>query len=404
MIEFALEVCGAKALIEHVRAGQFVNHAGVQKQVACRPAGGAEHAKQAFMHVGALQQEGQIALTPQQRLYPVGQANGGLLGDKSFMHPLASACDQPAQPEARVFAQCQHPRVVTPDGNPVAEIRRQLVQQLIDGRYGSACLAAVAAFAFLFTAATEQRVKLLCDQFTVGVELAQEQASAWEIHCACDPAQVMILSGEHMGLLVVQVLNAVFYLTQKNISFFQRLCRFWRHQPRLDQAGQCVAGGPSSQFGKLPAPYHLHQLHNKLNFTNPAAREFDVVGPLRVSRAAFGGMFADLPVQCAQRVEHVVVQVAPEDEGHHHVAQILDGSVVVAAQTGHHAALEPGKPFPLAALHLQVDLQSAQGHSGWPRVAVWSQGQVHPKYQAVLGGVANQAKNCFDGLGKVLVV
>ena len=53
---------------------------------------------------------------------------------------------------------------------------------------------------------------------------------------------------------------------------------------------------------------------------------------------------------------------------------------------------------------MQILLQRIQRHGGWPRVAVGSQGQVHPEHKAMLGGVAHQSINGAHHLAKVLVV
>ena len=93
-LQFLLEIDGIKAFVQHGIAGQLINDAGMLEQVACGPAGRTQHAQQALVHVGAFQQQGQIALAPQQRLNPVGQPHCGLLGDLALGEPLRGAQNQ----------------------------------------------------------------------------------------------------------------------------------------------------------------------------------------------------------------------------------------------------------------------------------------------------------------------
>ena len=69
--------------------------------------------------------------------------------------------------------------------------------------------------------------------------------------------EVIVLGGQHMGLLVVQVLDAVLNLSQKYISLGHGFCCGSRHQIGLTQALQGFQSGPSAQLGELPAAHHL---------------------------------------------------------------------------------------------------------------------------------------------------
>ena len=157
-----------------------------------------------------------------------------------------------------------------------------------------------------------------------------------------------------MGLLVVQVLNAVLNLAQKHIGRAQGLCRGVGHEPSFGHALQSIQSGAGAQLGELPATHHLQQLHCELDLPNPAARELDVVGAFRVPSAALGRMLANLMVQCAQGLKNVVIQVASKHKGQHHPTQSLGRPVNDGTARGHHPAFHPGKAFPFAALHLQV--------------------------------------------------
>ena len=115
-----------------------------------------------------------------------------------------------------------------------------------------------------------------------------------------------------MGLLIVQILNAVLQPAQENVGPSQRVGGLARHQAGMGQSGQRVTGGPGPELRKLPAAHNLQQLHGELNLANAPARHLHIVGPFGVARAAPGGMFANLPVQNTQGVENRVIQIAPE--------------------------------------------------------------------------------------------
>jgi glutamate-ammonia-ligase adenylyltransferase len=80
-------------------------------------------------------------------------------------------------------------------------------------------------------------------------------------------------------------------------------------------------------------------------------------GPPAVSLGALEEYFQ---VQHAQRIEHVVVEVAAKHERRDQLAQRQARAVGDRCLRGHHPALEPGKALPLAALHLEILFQRAQ--------------------------------------------
>jgi hypothetical protein len=151
----------------------------------------------------------------------------------------------------------------------------------------------------------------------------QERAAVGIAHGLGDPAQVVVGHRQHVGLLVVQVLDAVLDAAQELVGRGQRIGGFLRHEVGARQALQRVQRGPRAQFGELAAAHHLQQLHGELDLADAAARQLHVVGALGAAGAAARRLLADLPVQHAQRIEHAVVEVAAEHEGQHHAAQAL---------------------------------------------------------------------------------
>ena len=122
-----------------------------------------------------------------------------------------------------------------------------------------------------------------------------------------DPSQIRIGSGQDVGLLIVQVLDAVLHLAQKHVGIAHGIGCGLRHQSCPHQALQGALGGAGAQLGELTATHHLQELYGKFDFANAPAREFDIVGALGLARTAFVGVVAYLAVQDAQGIKNAVV-------------------------------------------------------------------------------------------------
>ena len=238
----------------------------------------------------------------------------------------------------------------------------------------------------------------------MGVKRVQERAHAGAAHAGGQPGQVVVAGGQGVRLLVVEVLGAVFDPAQKHISLAQRIGGGLWHELGARQPRQGVQRGPGAQFGELPAAHHLQQLHGELDLADAAAREFHVVGAARVAGGALGRVFADLAVQDAQRIEHAVVEVLAEHERQHQGTQCAGAAVAHTDARCNHAALEPGKTFPLAALHQEVGFQRTGGDRAWPGISVGPQRQIDAKHLAVFGHFTDRVVDVLDRLGEVLVV
>ena len=257
MVDFCLKTGGVKALGQHGAAGQLVNHAGVGLQVARGPARRAQHAQQALVHLWALVEQRQIALAAQQRLHPVDQAPASQFGGAALTQPLGAALHQFEQAGARFVAQRQHARVGAPVGQALLEGAVQHVQGGVQvQRYRTGFALDVAAIARRRRAA-QQRVKLVRHQLAVCVKLGQKRAGVCATQGLGDPGQVAVGRGQHMGLLVVQVLDAVLGLAQKNIGLGQSAGGGLGHEAGLGQARQGADGGAGAQLRKLAAAHHL---------------------------------------------------------------------------------------------------------------------------------------------------
>ena len=74
-----------------------------------------------------------------------------------------------------------------------------------------------------------------------------------------------------MGLLVIEKLDPVFDPAQEDIAVDQFGGRRRLHQATLGQTTQRLDGRTGADFGKLPAPDHLQQLHGELDLADATA-------------------------------------------------------------------------------------------------------------------------------------
>ena len=147
--------------------------------------------------------------------------------------------------------------MVAPAGYAGAKTIGQLLQKLSEfGWRGDWCAGSATGFA-VGLASAKEGVKLLCHDLAVAIQLSQEWSRPGVPHGQCHPGQVVILGRQHMGLSVVQVLNAVFNLAQKHVGGRQRIGRGRGHQPGPRQARQCIQRGARTQLRELAASHDL---------------------------------------------------------------------------------------------------------------------------------------------------
>ena len=109
-------------------------------------------------------------------------------------------------------------------------------------------------------------------------------------------------------------------------------------------------------------------------------------------------------MQHAQRVKHVVVQVAAKHKRRDHCAQLQRKRAAHAGQGRYHPAFEPGKALPFAALGLQIFFQRAQRDRRRPGVAIGPQRQIDTKHKAMLGGLAHQCVQRTHQFAEIFLV
>ena len=317
------------------------------------------------MNFGALQKQRDIGFAPQQRFKPVYQAHGGFDTDVALavLLPLGSALQQAKESCARIFAQSQHAWVVSPSEHAFAQrgrpIDRHVVQ--IQRRIGAPAIEiAIACFAFSGIRWAKQLLEFHGDPFPVHVQRTQKGAGVCQSQGVCNPFEIGVVHGQDVGLLVVQVLDAVLYTAQEDIGVRQCLDGICCHQTGTPKTLQSVQCGSGAQFGKLAAANHLKQLDNEFNLADTASGQLDVVGAFGVPCATPSSVFADLLVQHTKRFKNAVVQVTPKDKGKYDRSQSLSRAALHSRTWRYHTALEPGKALPFAPLNLKVFFQRAQ--------------------------------------------
>src|SRR5262249_16683055 len=194
-----------------------------------------------------------------------------------------------------------------------------------------------------------------------------------------------------MGLLVVQILQAVLEPAQEDISLGKFADRAGGQQIAFAKHREHGERGPVAERSYSSPADQLEQLHDEFDFAYAAGTELDVVGEIPPLDLA-----ADLPVQLAQRPQRVVVEMAPVDEGSH---QFVELRLTVACE---YAALDPGIALPFAALGCEVAFQRFEARTQRSAVTVGPQTHVHPEHVAAGGHfgqhcnqLASQAREVF---------
>ena len=228
------------------------------------------------MDCRALQQQSQIAFTAQQRLQPLQKALGRFFAGLAVFYPLRGALHQPEQAGAGFIAQAADAGVAAPVGHLAGQHGRQNFDQVFNIlRRGRAACSGLGGAAFVVVAllliAAEQGVELLRHQFAVLVKLVQKGAAVGKTHGAGNPQQIVVACGQHMGLLVVQVLNAMLNLAQEGIGAAQGVGNLGTHQIGAHQTLQRLQRRAAAQLGELAAAHHLQQLHDEFDLANAAA-------------------------------------------------------------------------------------------------------------------------------------
>ena len=381
--------------------GGLVDDAGMQHQVAHRPARQAEQAQQPVLHFRALGEQGEIALPPQQRLDPVDEQDRRLQGAAGLGDGLRGARHQPREADLALVLEQPDLRLVAERADPRRQLRRKLRQE----GFGVDRLrrrAAVAAAVAVAAPVVQQQVELAGDVLTRLAEAIEQRARAARLggEAGGDPRQVTVVLGQDVGLLVVEVLDPVLDPAQQGVGSGQPLGAGPLHQAAGGELVERLQGRAGADLGELAATHDQQQLDDELDLADAAARQLDVVGALRPAGGATLRLVAHLGMQLAQALEHAVVEVAAVDEGGDQRPQRQRAPVLHAGHGRNHPALQPGEALPFAALDQEVVLQRVQRHRRGTGVAVGTQRQVDAEYEPSSVTSPIRGRGCRD-LGEV---
>src|SRR4029079_13072803 len=137
--------------------------------------------------------------------------------------------------------------------------------------------------------------------------------SALIAHEAREGFEPWSLRGQGLGLPIVDHLQAVLAPPQEAIRRDEGLCRVLADPPGLGEGGERAAGVCAPQFRDATAPDQLLRLSEKLDLTNAAASELDVVAAHRNRSVALMGV--DLALDRMNVADSSEIQIAPPDIG-----------------------------------------------------------------------------------------
>ena len=292
------------------------------QQVAHGPACQAQQPEQPTLHLGALDQQGQVALAAQQRIQPIQKAQRRLFGAIAGFDTGFGPLHQTGQAQSALFLQGGHLRLPHPGLQALPKGRRHPLQKGFGVHWQQRLVAIDARLALRawtrVASLMQQRVEFAGHELAGQAQLLQQRAGigiARQPHAGTDPGQVSISRRQEMRLLVVEVLNAMLNASKEHIGLRQALCGVGPHQAMGHQFGQALERGAAANLGKMSSANHQEQLHDELDLADAAPRELHVVGALGSPGGAPLRLIADLAMQLAQALEDAVIQVLAVDEG-----------------------------------------------------------------------------------------
>ena len=227
-------------------------------------------------------------------------------------------------------------------------------------------------------------------------QLRTQRLPVVSMHPPRQPGAVQFILRQSLGLLIVDALQQIFQPAQEQIGRAQQRRVAFRQQMQLINRRQRRQQRPLLQRRFATAADQLKDLNDKFNFTDPAGAELDVV-----FQPATPHFTSDHPFHVTQRLDHAEVDIAAEDEGAKHRAQLAGVGVVVIA---HDPRFHHRVAFPVPALLLVIILQRRKAEHQRPAVAKRSQAHVHPIDKAVLRRLVERLDQPLPQAGKELGV
>ena len=319
LLELALVRLGVEAVVQQALVGELVDDARVQHQVAHRPARQAEQAQQPVLHFGALGEERQVALAAQQRLDPVDEEDGGRRRAAPVARPPATAREMRRPRRTLLSSRSSLIFGCAQSGRTRAASSAGSWARKSSASTGSGAGPQVRQPLWRRRAAVVQElVELDGDAFARGaeqVEKLRRAVLAGVAEAGRDPVEIAVVGRQDVGLLVVEVLDAMLDAAQQRVGIAQARAGGALHQAAGDELVDRLQRRAGADLGKLAAAHDQQQLDDELDLADAAARQLDVVGALGPPGGAPLRLVAHLDVELAQALEDAVVEVAPVDEG-----------------------------------------------------------------------------------------
>ena len=205
--EIPLKLRRTKALAQKFRPRQFVHNPRMQHHVAGRPARHSKQVQDTPVDVWPLHQQCQVALAPQQGFNPIYKTKGSCLRCVLVVQPCGRLVNQAMQTQLGSVTQGLSARICPQSGDAFAVRARQVHPQRFIADWPIRCVART-RFA-VSRLHTEQGVKLLRHQLTVGIQFRQQIPGGAKAHGGGDPGQIIVIGWQNMGLAVVKILNTV---------------------------------------------------------------------------------------------------------------------------------------------------------------------------------------------------
>ncbi len=377
---------GQRAIVQ-----QFVEQQRMAGQVLGRPVAGAHHPDHPLERLRIFGQESQVGGAARDGLEKIQQpaeCHGSVLhrtGDDRQAGIYQGQQLFPAGFRQRLHAR-RLQRQMQPLGGACRRIEFESRQALHDrlqrigiGQPGSNRGAAVRRGADRAVLVAEDGVELAGDEAAMPLQRIHERRHVGHAH-HLRHAQAIGVGGRHdMGLRIVEILQTVFQVAQEGIGVEQVVDDLRRQQPFLCQRAQHRAGRALAQAGIASAPDQLEHLCQEFDFPDAATAELDIDVALRMTGFLSHHLGTDLRMHGPDRIDRAEIQIAAVDERPHDRFQRRD----VVRLAGHGACLDPGIPFPFAALDDEVLLEHVETGCERPGSAVRPQGHVDPEAEAI---------------------
>ena len=187
------------------------------------------------------------------------------------------------------------------------------------------------------------------DPRPVRFQLSGKCRPAGKAHRTGDLRALRIAGRQPVGLLIVDVLQAVFEAAQKRIGGEQFVAALRTQQAAFDEPRQHGERRADLQGAVASAADELEHLGDEFDFTDAARPELDVVGPILAHHLA-----ANLRVQVAHGVDRAEIQILAVNERADDFLQHLRPVRLVVFARIQNARPDPGITLPFAPLGDQI--------------------------------------------------